>query len=427
MQTKFAAKRVGTLNKFFTKVSVGEILAREIVGVTPKSILDLGAGEGSLSVSAISRWPNAQLVTVDLDPSTSAALELKLSQVGCSSHRHYLHDALDPNLANFIGQYHEPFDVAVCNPPFFNPEWSDGHTTILHRGHLSDAARSTHEVTAEILFIAQSLSLLRDGGRLAVIVPDSLVTTGRAERFRTALLHNHKVEKVIQLPINSFMETDARCYIFVIKNGSGPTRDVSLYSVSHDQSISDPFVVSVAAAKLRMDYNFHSLRCQISESHVTLRSLGAEVFRGSISTVQKKAASFPVFHTSDYKSIVDGMIKLPESEVLCDFARVIAEPGDILLARVDRNLHEKIGLVVCGSAAITDCVYRIRLPHTNRQAAYQALCSDDGRRNLRALTKGVGARIIGKADLLDMPLTLTDSSPCWQSTAARTPTLPFSV
>ena len=406
MQTKFAAKRVGTLNKFFTKVSVGEILAREIDGVTPKKILDLGAGEGSLSASAIRRWPDAKLVTVDIDPSTSTALELRLSKIGCSAHRHHLYDALDPKLTDFIKNTHGLFDVVVCNPPFYNPEWSRSHADILQRGCLGDAARSTREVTAEILFIAQSLSLLRDGGRLAVIVPDSLITTERAERFRTSLLQNHTVEKAIQLPINSFMETDAQCYILIVRKGFGPTRDLLLVSAGADQSMSEKIVVSADTAKVRMDYNFHSLRCQKSEGHTTLRLLGAEVIRGSISTVQKKAASFPVFHTSEYRSIIDGIIELPEPAELPPIAKVVAEPGDILMARVDRNLHEKIGIVISGSAAITDCVYRIRLPEKNRQVAYQALCSDHGRRNIKALMKGVGARIIGKADLLDMPLTV---------------------
>ena len=86
----------------------------------------------------------------------------------------------------------------------------------------------------------------------------------------------------------------------------------------------------------------------------------------------------------------------------------MAETGDILMARVDRNLHEKIGIVVSGSAAVTDCIYRIRLQNQNHYKAYEALCSDKGRKNILALTKGVGARIIGKADLLDMPLEVSD-------------------
>lgn len=304
---------------------------------------------------------------------------------------------------------HGHFDVAVCNPPFFRPEWNRSFADILRCGDLSDAARTVNKVTAEVLFIAQSLSLLKPEGRLAVIVPDSLITTERARHFRNSILRNHLVEKVLQLPINSFMDTDAQCYIVFVKKGVGPSRNVKLYRVGDSHGISAAVTVSAEAAENRMDFNFHSLVSERSEKHTNLRALGAEVFRGSISTVQRKTATFPVFHTSEYRDILDGKIMLPQSGRLSDLGKIVAEPGDILLARVDRNLHEKIGIVVSGAAVITDCVYRIRLPEQSRQIAFDALCSDSGRRNLRALTKGVGARIIGKANLLVMPLTIGEA------------------
>lgn len=406
MQTKFAEKRIGTLNKFFTKPSVGTILASHIASDEPTSVLDLGAGEGSLSVSVVQRWPNVRVVTVDLDASTATILSANLRQAGCTAHQHYVQDAFDPKLPAGIIQKHGKFDIAVCNPPFFNPKWDRSHADILQKGSLADACATTNEATAEILFIAQSLALLKDGGRLAVIVPDSLATTSRATKFRQSLLRNHAVEKVLQLPINSFLETDAQCFIIILRKGDGPTQSLKLLNTKANQSISQPIEINQISAENRMDYNFHSMRCEKLGSHTSLRKLGAEVFRGTLNTVQRKTANFPVFHTADYKLVHNGKIKLPEQKNLSDKSKIVAETGDILLARVDRNLHQKIGMVVSGAAVPTDCVYRIRLPSKNRNKAFAALCSDTGRKNLQALTKGVGARIIGKADLLDMPLSI---------------------
>lgn len=409
MQTKFAAKRVGTLNKFFTKISVGEVLAGQFDGTEPLKVLDLGAGEGSLSLSVVRLWPNVGVVTVDIDKATYTTLHENFEQSGCADHCHYVHDALDVELPSQILKEHGQFDIAVCNPPFFNPTWTRDHADILQRATLGDACGSVTEATAEVLFIAQSLALLKDGGRLAVIVPDSLITTTRALKFRKSLVANHTVESVLQLPINSFLETDAQCFIIVLEKGGGPTQSVKLLNVDADQKVSEPLFVEGHRAEGRMDYNYHSLRCDNSEKHTSLRDLGAEVFRGSLSTVQRKEADFPVFHTSDYKSVPDGKIELSGESGMPYPAKIVAEKGDILMARVDRNLHEKIGVVVSGSAAVTDCIYRIRLPLQNRNRAYKALCSDKGRKNLLALTKGVGARIIGKSDLLDMPLEISDS------------------
>lgn len=411
MQTKFAAKRVGTLNKFFTKVSVGEVLAQQIECDNPLIAIDLGAGEGSLSRSAVRRWPNIGVVTVDLDPTTSLSLQENLQSTGCFKHTHYIRDALDPYLSSHLVKEHGPFDIAVCNPPFFKPPWNRDHAKILKMGDLQDSCSSAAEVKAEILFIAQSISLLKNGGRLAVIVPDSLITTTRYHRFRKTLLENHSVEKVIQLPINSFQETDAQCFIIILKKGSGPTKYLDLLDVQTDESVSHPLKITGVSAESRMDFNFHKLRCERLEEHTTLRELGAEIFRGSISTVQRKTANFPVFHTSDYKSVTDDVVELSNLTGLSKVAKIVAETGDILMARVDRNLHEKIVMVSSGSAVLTDCVYRIRLPQQYRDHAFKALCSDVGRKNLRGLTKGVGARIIGKADLLDMPICVNDPYP----------------
>lgn len=403
MQSKFAAKRVGTLNKFFTKVSVGTLLAEQFGDIQPFNVVDLGSGKGSLSTSVVQRWQNVEVVTVDLDQSTSLALHKNLLEAGCKWHSHHVHDAMDSSLPTLLGGK-GTFDLAVCNPPFFNPPWLPDHGDILRSAELSGASVSAKEVTAEILFMAQSLSLLKDGGRLAIIVPDGLVTASRAKKLRRTLLRYHTVEKVIQLPLNSFLETDAQCFIIFVRKGSGPTHELQLLSVEVDQCLSSPIMVSRDAAEERMDYNFHSLRSNRTCNYTTLRELGADVFRGSISTVQRKCANYPVFHTSDYKHLTDGGIELPELTIADHSSKVVAEAGDILMARVDRNLHEKIGIVKSGSAVLTDCVYRIRLPEPSRERAYRSLCSVTGRANLKALTKGVGARIIGKADLLNMPL-----------------------
>jgi type I restriction enzyme M protein len=85
---------------------------------------------------------------------------------------------------------------------------------------------------------------------------------------------------------------------------------------------------------------------------------------------------------------------------------VTVEPGDILIARVDRKLHEKVAIVVGGEAALTDCVYRVKLPKESQQLAFRALRSSEGASRLLAISKGVSARLLGKADLLDMPLAI---------------------
>ena len=90
---------------------------------------------------------------------------------------------------------------------------------------------------------------------------------------------------------------------------------------------------------------------------MTLRELGADIKRGSMSTVEARDADFPIFHTSDYANLSGGEIRLELSMPSAAGKRLITvAPGDILMARVDRKLHEKVAIVVSGEAALTDCV-----------------------------------------------------------------------
>lgn len=76
------------------------------------------------------------------------------------------------------------------------------------------------------------------------------------------------------------------------------------------------------------------------------------------------------------------------------------------MARVDRNLHEKVAMVGSGRAAVTDCIYRVRVSAEVRASVFGALRSPVGIASLLAATKGVSARLLGRADLFDLPLRL---------------------
>ena len=117
----FAIKRIGTLNKFYTQSAIGQLLAKQLDELNPNSVIDLGAGEGSLSISVAERWPDANYVTVDKDIKCISSLAKNISEAGAQRHTHYTNDVLASALD--IKPDHGLFDLAVCNPPFFKPQW----------------------------------------------------------------------------------------------------------------------------------------------------------------------------------------------------------------------------------------------------------------------------------------------------------------
>ena len=406
MASIFAEKRQDTLNRFYTRTAVGELLVDQLGDVRPQNVLDFGAGEGSLSAAVASRWPGIEAVTVDLDSGIVEGLYENLKQAGVGTHRHHQNDVLDSTLPAQLAD-HGLFDLAVCNPPFFRPDWSRDYARILQHADLAAACPSTADVSAEILFLAQNLRMVRDGGKIALIAPDGLLTGWRSSAFRRALMERHGIDCVLQLPNHSFHDTEARCFILIVTKNAGPTEQVKLLRYDAADGLSAPVVINRDDAEARMDFDFHAHRDDRDGRVTTLRQLGAEVKRGSLDTVARKAAAFPTFHTTDYRGVAGGVVTLEADFASSDKPKlVVAEAGDILMARVDRSLHEKIVMVAGGRAAVTDCIYRVRVPAEVRMSVFDALRSPAGMASLLAATKGVSARLLGKADLLDLRLQL---------------------
>jgi type I restriction enzyme M protein len=391
------------LNRFYTRREIGRLLVDILPPIAPQQVLDLGAGEGSLSLAAADRWPDAQYLTVDKDPSSSSELCGKFSRHVGSVHKHLVHDVFDPFMFEAVAEKHG-FDLAVCNPPFFRPTWHRDYALILQAGGLADACPSTADVSAEVLFLAQSLRLLREGGVAALIVPDGLATGWPRHAFRRVLLRDFSVECSVQLPAHSFHDTEARCFILVIRK-TRPTADlVKLIKYEPLTGISAPILVTADQAERRMDYDYYRSTCGLGNAAFSLRELGADVRRGSISTVFSKTVKYPVFHTTNFRDQDRGLFEFDKVNNLSDRSIVIAEEGDILVARVDRSLHLKVAMVTSGSIALTDCVYRVRVPADAQKKVFNALRSTVGAGRLQAATKGVGARLLGKADFLDLKL-----------------------
>jgi type I restriction enzyme M protein len=78
MASIFAEKRQDTLNRFYTRTAVGELLVDQLGDVRPQNVLDFGAGEGSLSAAVAARWPGIEAVTVDLDSGIVEGLHERL-------------------------------------------------------------------------------------------------------------------------------------------------------------------------------------------------------------------------------------------------------------------------------------------------------------------------------------------------------------
>src|SRR5690606_27325782 len=82
----------------------------------------------------------------------------------------------------------------------------------------------------------------------------------------------------------------------------------------------------------------------------------------------------------------------------------IAQPGDVLLARVGRGCMGKVSMVKSGEALMSDCIYSIRVEPKYRKLLFDSIKSIKGQNWLKASSHGVCAKVISKKDLLNMPI-----------------------
>jgi len=398
------------LGRYYTQDRVGSFLVEQMTGPEPATVLDLGAGGGSLSLAAMRRWSEAELITVDVDAFSRTKLRERFRNA-VVRHSHIRADALRIDLPRLVSSSIKSIDAAVCNPPFIIPRWRTEFSHIIEEAGFSSAISALPDVDAALLFLAQNIRLMIKGGALGIILPDSLVSSVKYRAFRRDLLTRFHVEKAVRLPRNSFAGTDAQAHILVIRKDARSTNTVALQEINENFEARE-LVVGVEQAEDRLDFSYHVQRVAFSSTcHARTRKLSdvtQVLSRGHFTSAEVKRSSYPVLHTTDIPEDLCGcwcdLSSFGKARPVSGIRSVIAEPGDILVARVGRNLERKVIGVAKGFARLSDCVYKIRVAEEYRELLLKRLGSEIGRAWLASQAYGVSAKQLTKSSLLAFPL-----------------------
>ncbi len=77
----------------------------------PKRILDLGTGSGALLLAALSEWPSATGLGVDISPAALAVARGNARRCGLESRAEFVE-------GDWFADVDEPFDLILANPPY---------------------------------------------------------------------------------------------------------------------------------------------------------------------------------------------------------------------------------------------------------------------------------------------------------------------
>lgn len=160
------------------------------------SVLEPSAGEGVLGDAVLAREPQLNLDLFELNAEAHAVLCHKYS--AASGVRITLADTLlSPELhlaANFGGRY----DRIIANPPYGG--WQD----YAKRKQLKSLYPNFYVKETYALFLALCVGLLREGGKLVFIIPDTWLNLHLHSYLREYLLKSTKIKEVSLFPSHFF-------------------------------------------------------------------------------------------------------------------------------------------------------------------------------------------------------------------------------
>ena len=192
--------------QFFTPRPLVELMA-DLAGVRPGDrVLDPACGSGSFLVAAHGR--GADVDGIEVDPELVALCQLNLAMLGANPRAVRRADL-------FRDDADERWDVILANPPFSvmieDPEALSRFTL----------AAGRPRVSSDVLFIEAAWTRLRPGGRMAVVMPHSVLANPRYAPLRAWMGERFQRRAIVSLPeglFRPFGGTASRgCVICLVK------------------------------------------------------------------------------------------------------------------------------------------------------------------------------------------------------------------
>ncbi len=371
------------LSQYYTQKIYSNLLVKNLAIDNPKYALDLGFGSGELLHAARRRWQNLSLIGIDIDK----------DNISCANRRKTIKalriDGCDPDLPQILSEQFGDVELLVSNPPYYSRENDSNLRKIIRESRLSDCISTNRRtIPIELVFLAQNLRLLKPGGELGIILPAGIVSGERWKSLREFLLTQYEIVSCIQLPLDSFKNTDAQVFILIIRTRqSNEQNNLMLRHSNYDTEI----VVTTPEAIQRADYSYYkSCIFSIKKRRLSVE-LSYELSRGKDTYKSLISQHGRFIHTTTLTSCTE-IIDVPYQPISGSNNTI---PGDILIARVGRRCIGKAAMVKSGSLPVSDCVIIIRAgSEKDRWIIWRKLTCCSAITRLRDISLGVGAKYL---------------------------------
>jgi adenine-specific DNA-methyltransferase len=173
---------------YYTDLDIAVLLTRWVLKISPKSILEPSCGDG-IFLEALSHLDHKSVTSftaLEIEPSEAAKSQERARKLKDMDVDIKIEDFLKWSLYRFGKD--QKFDAVVGNPPFIRYQYMDsvlqGRSQKIFEYHRLHFTKHTN---LWVPFIVASISLLRPGGRLAMVVPAEILHVIHAQSLRKFL------------------------------------------------------------------------------------------------------------------------------------------------------------------------------------------------------------------------------------------------
>jgi type I restriction enzyme M protein len=133
------------------------------------------------------------------------------------------------------------FDILLANPPFGAKipvkgesklsQYALGHKWKFDKKNKTWSKGKVKDKEApQVLFIDRCLDLVREGGKLALVLPDGILSNPSDGYIVQHLMNNSEILGMIDLPMSTFLPyTPTKCHLIFLKKTDSPREDYELF------------------------------------------------------------------------------------------------------------------------------------------------------------------------------------------------------
>jgi len=232
--SKLDPKRKSELGQFMTSDRIAKFMAELFVNTeVPATLLDAGAGIGSLTVAASKRLKIKKIEAWELDPIMLEYLRGNLKSLNVDLEIHsadFIESAV--NMLQF--RHGARFTHAILNPPYKKIGTGSKHRELLRQV-------GVETVNLYTAFLALSILLMQPGGEIVVIIPRSFCNGPYYKPFRSLMFHECSLDHIhiFESRTKAFKDDDVLQENVILKLTRGKAQKSVAISFSHDSQFKD--------------------------------------------------------------------------------------------------------------------------------------------------------------------------------------------